>query len=254
MPDRSLSDEYGGDQAYPSNFRTLIDGKLVSAKLERKAVVGREDHSALLARLRVPISPDRIAEAIQAMDRLPAADKKLLQTLKLAGDEEYDNTGKGMKHHLIPLWTVREKYWWKQRFAAGREVRVQHRYVPGAGGSVDTVLGSQYFKPSDPEVRKMIARYCIDQDFLASVNRLRKANQVLPNTWIDYVLTTGANWARPIADFRLVVDKGKPSHLLSFCGDGVKKIGPTQFELRHKNWRPEQDLHIFIIHPGAWQL
>ena len=65
---------------------------------------------------------------------------------------------------------------------------------------------------------------------------------------IAYVLTTGANWAGPIGDFHLVVDKGAPDSLVSFCGDGVKKISPTQFELRHANFTPSRDLNILILY------
>jgi hypothetical protein len=45
----------------------------------------------------------------------------------------------------------------------------------------------------------------------------------------------------------LVVDKGAPRNLVSFCADGVKKIGPPQFEVRRKNWRPEKDLQILLL-------
>ncbi|WP_182419623.1 DUF4424 family protein [Bartonella sp. HY038] len=37
-----------------------------------------------------------------------------------------------------------------------------------------------------------------------------------------------------IEDFRLIIDKGKPDALVTFCGDGVQKISPTQFEMRKK--------------------
>ena len=60
---------------------------------------------------------------------------------------------------------------------------------------------------------------------------------------------TPSNWRSPIGDFRLVVDKGKPGNLVSFCEDGVRKISPTQFEVRRKNWRPTRDLHVLIIEP-----
>jgi hypothetical protein len=44
-----------------------------------------------------------------------------------------------------------------------------------------------------------------------------------------------------------VVDKGSPKNLVSFCGSGVKKIGPTQFEMRRTDWRPEKDLSILLL-------
>jgi hypothetical protein len=250
MPDRDLSQEYGQDTAFPSEFRTRVAGRPVRTQVERKAVLKGKDYTALLREYGIPMldGPTRV------MDRLPAAQKRRLQMLGLAGDEEYDDTGKGMKHHLIPLWTVKETHYWTQRFPAGRDLIVDHRYVPGRGGSVDTILNSPYPKERDPDRQAYIRRFCIDQSFLAGVRRLRRTNQALPNTWIDYVLTTGANWRSPIGSFRLVVDKGRPENLVSFCESGVKKIGPTQYEVRRKNSRPTRDLHVLIIHPGAWEM
>jgi hypothetical protein len=66
---------------------------------------------------------------------------------------------------------------------------------------------------------------------------------------ITYLLATEANRARPIKEFRLVVDKGDPANLVSFCGDGAKKIGPTQYELRRTDYRPTIDLHVLILKP-----
>jgi hypothetical protein len=252
MPDRDLSEEYGGDVGYPSGFRTTVEGRPVKAQLERKAVVNGKDHSALLARLRIPIAPESIDQAIAVMDRLPPAEKQRLVKLGLAGDEEYDDTGKGMKHHLIPLWTVKDKYWWRQRFPAGRALRVDHRYTPGVGGSAESAIAFKQFRGT-PDTKEMIAEYCIDREFIAAVDRLSNKNPeegpYMPEQRVDYVLTTGANWRSPIGRFRLVVDKGKPGNLVSFCETGVKKIGPTQFEVRHLNWRPTRDLHVLIIEP-----
>lgn len=250
MPGRDLSAEYGGDVGYPSDFRTRVAGAPVKAQLERKAVVKGKDHTALLKQLRIPIAPESINGATAVMDRLSPAQKKRLLVLGLAGDEEYGDSESTMKHHLVPLWTVQDRWWWRQRFPTGRDLVVDHRYVPGAGGSVDTFLRSPYVKDDDPDRRKMIARYCIDQDFLAAVEPYKKEEfAALPNRWVDYILTTGANWRSPVGNFRLVVDKGKPGNLVSFCETGVKKIGPTQYEVRHRNWRPTRDLHVLIIEP-----
>jgi hypothetical protein len=56
-----------------------------------------------------------------------------------------------------------------------------------------------------------------------------------------------ANWARPIGEFRLVVDKGDPANLVSFCADGAKRISPTQYEVRKTSFLPGTDLHILIL-------
>jgi hypothetical protein len=255
MPDRDLGEEYGGDVGYPSNFRTRVAGRSISATLERKAVIKGKDYTALLGQLKVPIAPASINDATKAMDRLTPAQKARLVKLGLAGDEEYDNTGLGMKHHLIPLWTVKDSMWWRQRFPAGRDLVIEHNYVPGVGGSVESAIAFKQFRTTD-DSRQMIKRYCIDTEFLAAVDRRSRKDQTngpgMPDTWIDYILTTGANWRSPIRSFRLVVDKGKPGNLVSFCEAGVKKIGPTQYEVRRANWRPARDLHVLIIEPGKF--
>jgi hypothetical protein len=254
MPDRDLGEEYGGDVAYPTAFHTSVARQPVNAHLERKAVVEGHDYTALLTELNIPIAPDRIDAATKAMDRLPASQKKRLVLLRLAGDEEYSYGPEPMAHHLIPLWTVKDKYWWRQRFPAGRNLFIDHRYVPGTGGSVDSEIAFKQFRHTS-DTKQAIARYCMDTDFIAAVDRRSGKNEQIgpemPDKRVDYVLTTGANWRSPIGNFRLVVDKGKPGNLVSFCESGVKKIGPTQYEVRHSNWRPTRDLHVLIIEPRS---
>jgi hypothetical protein len=46
-----------------------------------------------------------------------------------------------------------------------------------------------------------------------------------------------------------VVDKLKPDSLVSFCMDGVRKIGPTQFEVKKTDFVPNADLRILILDP-----
>ena len=263
MPDRDLSQEYGQDVAYPHSFKTRVAGVPVTATLERKAMLKGRDYSALLQRLRVPIATETDIGPTHFMDALPPAQKAELIRLGLAGEEEYDDDGKGMKKHLIPLWTLRDKYWWRQTFPAGRDVVVEHRYVPGVGGSVESPIAFRELRSSD-DLKWARQNYCVDEQFMTAVDRLSLKPAVqrgtntprnptqgpgMPDRRIDYILTTGANWARPIGSFRLVVDKGKPGNLVSFCETGVKKISPTQYEVRHRNWRPTRDLHVLIIEP-----
>ncbi len=70
---------------------------------------------------------------------------------------------------------------------------------------------------------------------------------VASEVWLDYILSSGANWRGPIRDFRLVIDKGKADSLVSFCMDGVRKISPTQFEVRKTNFEPRRDLPVLIV-------
>ncbi len=255
MPDRALTGEYFSDVAFPADFATTVDGRPVSSKVERKALLNGVDHTATLTRLGIPITePAREFSIGGALDKLAPADKERLVKLGLAGGDEYDQgDGKGMQRHLIPLWTVKETWFWEQTFPAGRDLTVEHKYTPGTGGSVATALSDAAFRAS-PEGKKMIADYCADAAFLAGVHRMAKEAgggdyPAIEEQRVSYILTTGGNWRSPIGDFRLVVDKGAPENLVSFCGSEVRKIAPTQFEMRRKNWRPDRDLRVLILQP-----
>jgi Domain of unknown function (DUF4424) len=166
MPDRPLRVEYEQDVAWPSDFQTRVEGRPVAMRLERKAVAGGRDVTALLSALKVPLSGKGSAEALHALPR-PEQDRLLAARV---ADRDESDTGQGMRRHLVPAWTVRETWFWEQTFPAGRDLHVQHSYVPGAGGSVGTMLASRQMR-AEPEARRMIADYCVDADFLAAIDR-----------------------------------------------------------------------------------
>jgi Domain of unknown function (DUF4424) len=239
MPDRDLATEEG-EIAWPSDFRTRVGGRAVAMRVERRALLGGVDRSALLARLGVPIAGRERDQALyRALDALPRAAQARLAALHLV------ESGR-------PMWTVKETWYWTQTFPAGRDLSVEHLYRPGLGGTVATALGSAETRASDYG-RAMIARYCIDADLIATIDGIARSSEgnwvPLAEAWLSYVLTTGANWRAPIGDFRLVVDKGDPRTLVSFCGEGVRRISPTQFEIRRRNWRPTRDLHVLFLPP-----
>jgi len=224
MPDRDLGEERQMDVAYPTGFRTEVVGRPRIMWKDRRAMLGSVDHTSRLFKLRLPLDADS-----EALDKLSAADKAELVRLGLAEVEEYDS-GKGWQRHLAPMWTLKEIYGWTETFPPGRDVVIEHRYVPGVGGSVDAALGFPEFR-AGPEGKAMIRDYCVDAAFLAGLDRLRRRSMATPEQRIGYVLTTGGNWRSPIGRFRLVVDKGKAENLVSFCGEGVRKISPTRFEI-----------------------
>jgi len=132
-------------------------------------------------------------------------------------------------------------------------VTVEHSYTPYTGGSVGGALLKEVRK-SMPDIHAHYKKqWCVNDFFLRGFDRRNEARKNRDGyigygeTWIGYILSSGANWRGPIKDFRLVVDKGSIDNLVSFCMDGVKKIGPTQFEVRKSNFTPAQDLNILIV-------
>jgi hypothetical protein len=172
----------------------------------------------------------------------------------LAVVDEYD-VGQGMQKHWEATWTLKTTYYWRQTFPAGRELAVEHRYQPSVGETAGTEWGSPHYA-QDPSYPKQRARYCVDDAFLAAVEKSKKPGGEFAPLYeqrIDYILTTGANWKAPIGEFRMVIDKGDPANIVSFCGEGVRKISPTEFEVRQQNFIPTRDVAVLILRPAPQQ-
>ena len=154
-------------------------------------------------------------------------------------------------------WIVRTSVVRQQTFPPGRPVAVEHRYRTSVGISLDTVLRKavRESKGMEKEFQRYVKDYCIPNELIRAIDGVAgtaKANIAqLQERRISYILTTGANWAGPIKNFRLVVDKGQEDWLTSFCADNVKKISPTAFEVRIKDFTPERDLKILMIRRGG---
>ena len=123
-----------------------------------------------------------------------------------------------------PRWTLKTTYYWQQTFPAHQEVIIDHHYLPSVGGVVPMSASDLLKDPSNLQIdqSKGLNRFCIDQTFLNAVAGL--TNKVWEQHFLEYILVTGANWSGPISNFRLVIDKGSPENLLSFCGQSVRKI------------------------------
>ncbi len=227
------------------DFRTTVDGVAVKADVEQKAVVAGKDVTARLKALAIPLMP-RAKRTHAALDGLPKDRQKQLEAEKIVRADDFDQ-GKGMEHHIAPEWTLKQSWFWKQTCPAGREISIEHRYRPSVGATVQTSVND---KNADAETRREYrTRFCADADFMKSVQAMTRRNKgTPPPEWrLSYVLTTGANWAGPIGDYRLTVDKGRPDALVSFCETGVKKTGPTTFEVRRRNFTPTRDIDIMIV-------
>jgi len=222
-------------------FSTLVDGQSVATRVEQRVLGNGIDRTEFLRGLGIPLAP-HLRTTTEALDRLPEPARQQLLQLGLVEVEEYDS-GEGMKKHLEPRWALQTTHYWEQTFPARRDLVIEHRYKPSVGISPWT----------ESEKAEDITRYCIERNLLRAMERAQRATQKdsVP-FWaqrIEYILKTGANWSGPIGDFGLVVDKGDPRNLVSFCGDGVKKIGATQFEMRKSNFRPDRNLYVLILEP-----
>jgi Domain of unknown function (DUF4424) len=237
-----------GDPVNLLGFVTHVDGKPVTTQVEQKVTAKGADHTALLRDLGVPLAP-HLESTNEALNRLPAGKRDELVRLGLAEVEEFDQ-GRGPVKELAARWDLKTTFYWEQVFPAGKEIVIEHRYKPSVGESVMTALGISS-ESKEPWHADYIRKYCIEPTTLAAIERARRAapdgNTPYSEERIDYILKTGANWSGPIGDFRVVIDKGEASALVSFCGDGIKKIGPTKFEMRKTNFTPDGNLSVLIL-------
>lgn len=251
---------YLGDQAYPDwknfPFQTLVDGKSVSYSRIVKVEANGRDVSTRLKELGWQVDywtnddRDDLFSKIQNL-RKSELDEYLKEGLIVARKSDPGN--------FDPNWQVTTYITRKQIFPAGKTISVQHSYEPLTGGSVGGMMEKSNRK--DPYFAEYKANYCIDNAFIAAFDKRRysgkkdaeenETGNYYTDIWLDYVLKSGANWKGPIKNFRMVVDKGRADNLVSFCMSGVKKISPTQFEVRKTNFEPTKDINILI---AAWHL
>jgi hypothetical protein len=231
------------------DFHTTVAGQPVKTEVEQRVFAAGIERTQYLRDLGIPLAP-HLPSTNEALDRLPREKWDELVKNGVAAIEEYD-VGKGMEKHLAPRWALRTTFYWQQTFPANAETLINHRYKPSVGASVGTSIGSTYSRPNDPDEKARAAKYCFDKDFLATVEGARKAAKTesapFSEERIEYILKTGANWSGPIREFRLVADKGVADSLISFCGEGVKKIAPTEFEMQKRNFTPNGNFSVLIL-------
>ncbi|WP_339913215.1 DUF4424 family protein [uncultured Brevundimonas sp.] len=218
-------------------FITRIDGYSVDTQVEQKAMLNGVDVTRRLQRLGLPLNP--YWDALEG----PVADLSEAQIAKLVADGLLDsNIHNDGVRTSIGLWTLKTTHYWTQYFAPGAEIEIQHLYIPVPGGTSAT---RDWRNEEIPDHYR--DEYCVDEAVRSAIADKQADETQMPETWLDYTLVTGANWSGPIRDFRLVVDKGSTNNVVSFCGQGVRRIGPTQFEVRYTNYTPTRDLNVLIV-------
>ncbi|GAB5487151.1 MAG: DUF4424 domain-containing protein [Parasphingorhabdus sp.] len=227
-------------------FQTWVDGKPIKLTINERIAIDGKDISKRLTELNLPHRWFENYEWLEAFQKKPEA-----ELMALAKEGLISKNVSGWE--WLPRWQLVTEISREQIFPAGKTITVEHSYAPQTGGSVGGGLlkGNRSSYPEAMDYYK--ERWCVDDFFLRGFDRRNDQKNrdgresYHGEIWVGYILSSGANWKGPIKDFRLVVDKGSTDNLVSFCMDGVKKIGPTQFEVRKTNFEPKRDLNILIV-------
>jgi hypothetical protein len=248
LPDINLADASNaalpvGNPLNYVGFSTRIDSKPISFATNQQAFLNDKNVTANLKEMGIPVFPVGVQQL--KINELPEEirARALAQGLLV----ESGTNDKGMPLYDA-TWTVKTSVVRRQSFPPGKPVTVEHRYRTSVGVSFDSILRQDHRvqKGLASEVQRYKSTYCVDDDFLKLVDGLKPANKPgkprLIERRINYVLTTGANWAGPIKDFHLVVDKGRADRIVSFCNEGLKEISPPQSDIRASYFTPKRYL------------
>ena len=228
-------------------FEVLSNGQKVPFETEQRAVYKGRDVTAIVRSAGVPLN---IVDPgfTKALDNLSPAKRKALEAADLTDHES------GSYEH--PHWTVRTRFWWRERFPAGAAVTLDERYHPVTGQSL---FGVEELKAQNEDGRYWTKTYCVDPSTRSAIATMLAHNPSSPQNGnyltaftTDYVLTTGNNWKGPIGRFHLVLDKLQPENVLSLCWDGgLRRVGPTSFESARESFAPKNDIRLLVLQKAA---
>lgn len=232
------------------NFKVSQDGEPITVTLEQRAFVHNIDVTEALEKKGIPLLPTAKVTAKALAEKITPDDiddwvaRGMISKMSWSEGEEE-------KVEYQPAWTLKSTYWWRTVFPAGQPVKVHHIYKPSVGGTVDTAFLDMDNKPSE-QMAFYKERYCLTDGFVklavAAKTKAKKSTYWMEK-WLSYILVTGNNWYGPIGTFHLTVDKEDPQNLVSFCSEGVKKTGPTTFEMTQKDFYPQKNLDVLIVYP-----
>ncbi len=234
-------------------FSVTQDGAAIAPNLQQRALAAGIDVTDDLRKAGVPLLPLSDATAA-ALEKMPKQTIDEFVARGIVIYHSYDQ-GEGMKDYITPMWTLRSAYWWRTTFSAGKLTEVEHAYKPSVGGTVGVSFLDENDQPAGERFEEYRTRYCLDDNFIRiaqkSVKDMRENRPYLFENWISYILKTGGNWDGTIKKFTLTIDKGEKTNFVSFCGENVKKTGPTTFEMSAQDFYPARDLDILILKPSG---
>lgn len=232
--DNFFEADFAHTEALLKSFKIIVDGQHIKPEMHVRTFIQRDDKSPLIDATEAFQQcgfnqADMLNPWVRNNDNYEYYQEKLRQCKQpqiqkiLAGFNKDD---------VIP-WSSQVIYSWKQTFKANSVIKIYHAYKPLIGGSV-ALYPDEYNQ-----------QFCMDKSFKQGLKKASAEHS--PFSALSYILSTGANWAKPIEKFKLTVERDH-NELVSLCWNGkVEKISPTQFQMVKHNFIPAQDLDIIFV-------
>ena len=208
-------------------FATMVDGQPLAFQSEQRATALGLDVTSLLAASGIATLPT--ADGLPAMlDALSQAQR--LELLERGIFKEDGAT-------LAPAWSVKTVAYWRQSFAPGQTLTIQHSYRPIAGIS-------HYQVDATSALRK---RMCLTAAHETAIAKLTSAAGIAPTlTSITYGATANADALGPVRRFRLIVESGDAQTVIATCREGLKQTSPIQLDWNATDYIPDEEFQLLF--------
>jgi hypothetical protein len=230
------------------NFHTSVDGRPVQMSVDQRARLHGRDVTANVRAAGLPLSPidPKFDDTVKRLSHD--------QITRLVHDGYLEDLSAGVQgeaKQYRALWSLSTAFHRTQVFPANATITVEQNYTPIVGGSVESLLLIASIAKNNPDRRRLVREYCIDDKFEQAARELgrRVGVENVGEQTLGYILTTGANWAGPIGRFHLTIDKGGRENLVSLCAPDIQRTGATTFELTRANYRPRSNIEVYMLAP-----
>lgn len=257
-PDLDFSDpdaSYAIPGSDPVNFldaKLKIAGAPSAMTMSQTATLDDKNVTRALATAGLPLVP-----VGDFQSRLAAAAQPLRQSLEAGGLIKEVGTTAAGEPLLFPTWTVKTVGVFTMMLQPAKPVEIELAYRPSVGLRPDSFLRKALRdnKNIGADAAEQMRMFCSDPAFLRGVDAIAGAGEAnvarIRELRIRILLRNPP--APPMAAFayRLSVDKGKASRIVSFCAQNLIKTSPTTFVANMSNYVPQPDLNLLMIEGEA---
>lgn len=232
--DNFFEADFAHTEALLKSFKVIVDGQHIKPERHVRTFIQRDDKSPLIDATEVfQQCGFSQADMLNLWARNNDDDEYYQDKLRQCKQPQIQKILAGFNKDDVIPWSSQVIYSWKQTFKADSVTKIYHAYKPLVGGSV-ALYPDEYNQ-----------QFCMDKSFKQGLKKASAEHS--PFSALSYILTTGANWAKPIEKFKLTIERDH-NELVSFCWNGkVEKISPTQFQMVKHNFIPAQDLDIIFV-------
>ena len=238
-----------------TNFSVVINGQPIKYQIKTQALLNGKDIAPMLIKAGIPLNTQLAAAEVPMDDQQSANFKQWHAKAQQLGL---------LDHKGYPRWQKQVSYYWTQTFPAGQTLTVTHQYRPAAGEFYVSIIPNAKDQMSsiNDGIQRIKALFKINLADLAHGKNFHDwlSQQTLKPTAgngifafiynVDYVLTTGANWAGPIQQFALTLKyptDGAVAYNHFYTGQPSKIINmPGETKIFLNNFTPKQNLHVLF--------